>query len=273
MSSHESSTEKKKAATEAMLKAINTQAPLPIDVIKQWLAVSELSYQKFADLMGCSLAAAKNWLCSYKEIPKKWDEEVRQRIQMKISCDSSFRAGAFSAAAANSGQQAPTEEELTYKIDPSLYGILSRIATMSRSTVFQIISDAVYSWSGDLIERSVFTRPAIAVEKLKASIERVNDLQKELKELRLVSEKKIAIYKRSRKDLQKLAALGDKQNIREELKSHDEKIDVETKYLTYLRESYHTLRELKEFMMEDLEGRPIIFIRKARRIVTKNTHP
>ena len=171
MSSHESSTEKKKAATEAMLKAINTQAPLPIDVIKQWLAVSELSYQKFADLMGCSLAAAKNWLCSYKEIPKKWDEEVRQRIQMKISCDSSFRAGAFSAAAANSGQQAPTEEELTYKIDPSLYGILSRIATMSRSTVFQIISDAVYSWSGDLIERSVFTRPAIAVEKLKVIAE------------------------------------------------------------------------------------------------------
>lgn len=273
MSDYSSNEDKKKAAIEAMITAINTQAPLPIDVIKQWMKVSELSIQAFADLMECNIATVKNWLCTYKKIPKRRENEVRQKIQMKISCDASFRAGAFSAAAAGNDQQEPTEEELTYKIDPRLYRILGRIAKISRRSVFQIISEAVYSWSGDLIERNVFTRPAIAVKKHNALIESINSLQKELKEWGKECEKTIEIYKRGRREFKGLAVKSAKQSVIEELKTLDAKIDAEEKNYKSLKESYHTLKELKDIMMEDLEGRPEIFIRKTRRLIRKNTHP
>lgn len=273
MSICEISPEDKKAAIEAMITAINTQAPLPIDVIQQWLQVSELSTQDFADLMGRKLSTVKNWIFTYKKIPRKNDKEVRQKILMKIGCNSSSRAGAFSTTVTSSEQQEQSEKELTYQIDPLLYSILKRLALSSRRTVFQTISDAVYAWTSDLIDRGIFSRPVVDFKQLTSSLRRAENSIKSAKEEQKKCENRISVYKKNKQSVQQLAAIDGKPAPVEELEKLDGYIDAETKKIDTLKEAIRNLRELKWIMEREFAERPVMIVNKSRRTAGKRLHP
>ena len=273
MSDYSINEDKKKAAIEAMITAINTQAPLPIDVIQQWLQASELSTQDFADLMGRKLSTVKNWIFTYKKIPGKNDKAVRQKILMKIGCDSSFRAGAFSTTATSSEQQEQPEKELTYQIDPLLYSILNRLALRSRRTVYQTISDAVYAWTSDLMGRGIFERPVADFKQLSSSIRRAEDSIKSAREQQKKCENRISVYKKNKQSVQQLAAIDGKPAPVEELEKLDGYIDAETNKIDTLKEAIRNFRDLKWIMERDFAERPVKIVNKSRRTAGKRLHP
>ncbi len=238
-----------KEYNEKMRAALASKKPLPVDLLRKWLAANGWPYRNFAKRLHVSESRIKYWINTRKEITPKSEKAVRDVIKRILACE---EAGQFCPIS-------PEDNTKLYRISPELYTVLEQIGKWRLKTLDHLISDVLFSWIAEQIKNGALDRAVLKKEGIGSTINGVITIKNALKKELQRTNESLLLLESTVKNLQGIKIHSDSkaEGFNNTLVSLVESsVDQESKYRQELKMIHEVAEEFERVLYKEIESRP-----------------